>query len=121
MISVETARPVYSAFGGKDLTPEQKKERQKKRIEKAKQIYQTAKETGSLTALENIAMRAGAPLAPTTDPNSGGGAGGGTNGDPKGKGWSDLSTPYKVGIIGGSILVVGLAVWYFGFRNKAKK
>ncbi len=118
MISVETTRPVYSGFGGKDLTPEQKKERQKRRIEKAKQLYQAAKETGSLSAIENIAMRAGAPLAPAADPNTGGG-GQGTDGDPKGKGWSNLSQGAKIGIIGGSLLVVGVAVWYFGFR-KAK-
>lgn len=118
MISVETTRPVYSGFGGKDLTPEQKKERQKRRVEKAKQLYQAAKETGSLTALENIAMRAGAPLAPPTDTNTGGG-GQGTDGDAKGKGWSNLSNTTKIAIVGGSLLVVGVAVWYFGFR-KAK-
>ena len=117
MISVETTRPVYSAFGGKDLTPEQKKERQKRRIERAKQLYQAAKETGSLSALENIAMRAGAPLAPPTDTNTDGG--GGNENDPKGKGWSNLSNTTKIAIVGGSLLVVGVAVWYFGFR-KAK-
>jgi hypothetical protein len=119
MISVETSRPVYSSFGGKDLTPEQKKERQKRRLEKAKQLYNAAKETGSLSAIENIAMRAGAPLTPT-DTNTGGGDGGNDNDkDPKAKGWSSLSNTTKISIVGGSLLVVGVAVWYFGFR-KAK-
>lgn len=119
MIQVETARPVYSNFGSKNLTPEEKKARQKSRIEKAKKLYQAAKETGSLSAIENIAMRAGAPLAPPTD-GSGAGTGGQNLGQDKAKGWANLSKEAKIGIIGGSIAIVGLAVWYFGFRKPSK-
>lgn len=118
MISVETARPVYSNLGGKELTPEERKARKDRRIERAKKLYQGAKETGTLAALENIAMRSGAPLAPPTD---GGGAGQGAPGaEDKSTGWSSLSQGAKIGIIGGGILVVGLAVWYFGFRKPVK-
>lgn len=121
MIQVETARPVYSNFGSKDLTPEEKKARQKERIEKAKKIYQAAKETGSLSAIENLAMRAGAPLAPPTDAGAGQGAGQGTPGaQDKITYWSSLSKEAKIGIIGGSIAIVGLTVWYFAFRKPSK-
>ena len=116
MISVETARPVYSNLGGKDLTPEEKKARKEARLERARKIYQAAKETGTLSALENIALRSGAPITPATDP----GAGGQGPGEDKSTGWSSLSQGAKIGIIGGGILVAGLAVWYFGFRKPAK-
>ena len=115
MISVETKRPVYSNAGGKELTPEEIKARKARRVERAKKLYQGAKETGTLSALENILMRSGVPLAPTTE---GGGAGQGAPGaEDKSTGWSSLSQGAKIGIIGGSIAVVGLAVWYFGFRK----
>ena len=117
MIQVETARPVYSNFGSKNITPEEKKARQQSRIEKAKKLYQAAKETGSLSAIENIAMRAGAPIAPPTE----GGAGQGAPGsEDKATGWANLSKEVKIAIVGGSIAIVGLAVWYFGFRKPSK-
>ena len=116
MISVETKRPVYSNANG-NLTPEEKKARRDKRIEKAKRLYQGAKETGTLTALENIAMRAGVPLAPPTDFNPD--ANQNQNQNNTARGWSSLTQGAKIGIIGGSVVIVGLAVWYFGFR-KAK-
>lgn len=117
MIEVETKRPVFSNFGSKNLTPEEKKARQKERIEKAKKLYQAAKETGSLTAIENIAMRAGAPITPPTD---GGGSGQGAPAPEKSSGWANLSQGAKIGIIGGSVALLGLAVWYFGFRKPVK-
>lgn len=118
MIQVETDRPVYSnAIGDglrKRLTPEQKEARRKRLGSKAKNVYSKAKESGILSGLENLALGNNPansnqtnnelpPVAPTTS------------------WWSTQTKTTKTLIVTSSLLVVGLSVWYFGFRKSPAK
>lgn len=111
MIQVETTRPVFS-----NLTAEEKKARNKKVGDKAKGIYTKAKESGILSGLENLALGKGTgatDLGGNYNPSN-------TNLDTTTppKGWAGMSKSTKGIIIGGGVLALGVAVWYFAIRKK---
>jgi hypothetical protein len=114
MLQVETDRPVFSNAIGDKLTPEQKEARRKRIGSKAKNIYSKAKESGVLQGLENLALgsattQQGATTNTTPPP-------------PAPETWWSKKTKTQKGIIvTTSLLVVGLSVWYFGFRKTPTK
>jgi len=119
MLQVETEAPVFSnAIGDKlrnRLTPAQKEARRKRLGSKAKNVYSKAKESGILQGLENLALGSGTSQQ-----------GGTTNTppipEPAPESWWSKKTKTQKGIIiTSSLLVVGLSVWYFGFRKPVKK
>jgi hypothetical protein len=111
MITIETQKPVYSNLGGK--TKEQKQATRQKALDKSRAIYSKGKETGILAGFENLFMGNKNPMGsadtytgdkPPVDDKSG---------DKK-----PMNPALKWGLIVGGVAVVGVAVWYFGFRTK---
>lgn len=122
MITVETNKPVYSNLKGKGLTAEEKKARRTKQYESAKNIYGKAKDSGLLSAIENLALNVGN--------RSGGGITGGTNTQNQLGGGEFMGNEQQVkdnkmnpylmwGLIIGGVAITGFAVYWFGFRKKA--
>jgi hypothetical protein len=68
MITVETNKPVYSNLKGSTLTPEEKRARRTKQYEGAKNVYGKAKESGLLSAIENLALNVGNKSQINTNP-----------------------------------------------------
>ena len=122
MITVETNKPVYSNLKGKGLTAEEKKARRTKQYESAKNIYGKAKDSGLLSAIENLALNVGN--------RSGGGMTGGGNIQNQTGGGEFMGNEQKVkekmnpylmwGLIIGGVAITGFAVYWFGFRKKAR-
>ena len=113
MISVETQRPVFSNAGGK--TKEEKKARRQQFLEKSRNVYTKGKDTGILSGIENLFLGAG-KSQPSNDPLAGDQLPIGD--DQSGKGKQPMNPALKWGLIIGGVAVVGVAVWYFGFRKK---
>ena len=129
MITVETNKPVYSNAKGKEkttLTPEEKKAKQAKQYETAKGIYMKGKESGLLSAIENLALNVGTPAGqgggkmPTGQIDYSVDTGGGT---PPADDKKPMNPYLKWGLIIGGVAITGFAVYWFGFRKKgtAKK
>jgi hypothetical protein len=123
MITVETNQPVYSNAKGKTLTAEEKKARRTRQYESAKNVYGRAKDSGLLSALENIGLNIG-------NKSGGGMTGGGNTQNQSGGGEfmgndnqqlkDNKMNPYLMwGLIIGGVAVTGFAVYWFGFRKKA--
>lgn len=109
MIDIQTKRPVYSNAKGdkkRQVTPEQRQAR----LEKAKQLYGKAKESGLLSSLENLALGA----MPGGSGNSQGG--GLTDFPPPPPTENKISTTTWV-LIGVGVLAVGVGI-YFLSKNK---
>lgn len=105
MIDIQTQRPVYSNANGdkkRRVTPEQRQAR----LEKAKQLYGRAKESGLLSSLENLAL----------------GAMPGGSGTIQGGGFTDFPPPppppqNKIStttwvLIGVGVLAVGVGIYF---------
>ena len=121
MITVETTKPVYSNAKGKTLTAEEKKARRTRQYESAKNVYGRAKDSGLLSALENIGLNIGNKSGGGTQNQTGGGTQNQTGGgefiptDEK-----KPMNPYLMwGLIIGGVAITGFAVYWFGFRKKA--
>jgi len=121
MITVETNKPVYSNAKGKTLTAEEKKARRTRQYESAKNVYGRAKDSGLLSALENIGLNIGNKSTGGQQNQTGGGQQNQTGGgefittDQK-----KPMNPYLMwGLIIGGVAVTGFAVYWFGFRKKA--
>jgi len=112
MITIETKKPVYSNAGGK--TPEQKKANRQKALDQTRKIYTKGKETGILAGVENLFLGNKNPMG-SADTYSGDGSG---SDDKSGKDKTPMNPALKWGLIVGGVAVVGVAVWYFGFRTK---
>jgi len=124
MITIQTEKPVYSNAGGKK-TKEEKQASRKKFLEQSQNIYSKGKETGILGGLENLFLGAGKGQGQGGGMTTGGGTntGGGGDGGGDGGGGGEkkaMNPALKWGLIIGGVAVVGVAVWYFGFRNKSK-
>ena len=117
MITVETNKPVYSNLKGSTLTPEEKKARRTKQYESAKNVYGKAKESGLLSAIENIALNVGNKSQIGTNTQ---GSGSGTYVPEMEVKVQEGMNPYlKWGLIIGGVALTGFAVYWFGFRKKA--
>lgn len=114
MITVETNKPVFSNAKGKTLTAEEKKARRSEQYEGAKNIYQKGKESGLLSAIENLALNVG------NKAQSGSTLPMGTEFPPPPPPPDDNKmNPYlKWGLIIGGVALTGFAVYWFGFRKK---
>ena len=115
MITVETTKPVYSNAKGKTLTAEEKKARRTRQYESAKNVYGRAKDSGLLSALENIGLNIG-------NKSTGTQLGGGNEFTPPPPPPPEEKkmNPYLMwGLIIGGVAVTGFAVYWFGFRKKA--
>jgi len=111
MIVVETKKPVYSNAGGK--TKEEKKASRQKFLEKSRNIYSKGKDTGLLAGVENLFLGAGRNQAQGDQI-----AGNELPVDDK-PAKEPMNPALKWGLIIGGVAVVGVAVWYFGFRKKS--
>lgn len=117
MITIETQKPVYSNVGGK--TKEEKKASRQRFLEKTQNVYSKGKDSGLLSGIENLFLGAGKGQAQGQT-----GVADKITGDQIPVGDSNEKKPMnpalKWGLIIGGVAVVGVAVWYFGFRNKSK-
>lgn len=113
MIDVETTRPVYSNAGGK--TKEEKKANRQKFLEQSRGIYQKGKDSGILAGVENLFLGAGKNQGEMTGDKF---AGDKLPVDDK-PAKEPMKPALKWGLIIGGVAVVGLAVYYFGFRKKS--
>jgi hypothetical protein len=109
MIDISTNRPVYSNAKGdkkRQVTPEQRQAR----LDKAKNIYGKAKESGLLTSLENLALGA----------FPGGSRQGGGLDDfpppPPPPPANKISTTTWI-LIGAGVLVVGVGIYFIAKRK----
>jgi len=108
MISVETTNPVYSNAGGK--TKEQKAESRARAWEKAKTMYRSAKDSGILQGVENLALQGkGSPTGNTFDAE--------LPPPPPLETKKPMSLGLKIGI-GVGVLALGFAVYWFAIRKK---
>jgi hypothetical protein len=111
MISVETINPVYSNAGGK--TKEQKKQRRARFLDKAKNVYGKASESGILSGVQNLIL-GGAGGTGTGDTNLGGG---GDNEYTAKKEPTPMKTSTKV-LIGVGVGAVIFGIYWFAIRKK---
>jgi hypothetical protein len=118
MITVETNQPVYSNAKGKTLTAEEKKARRTRQYESAKNVYGRAKDSGLLSALENIGLNIGNKSGGGTQNQTGGGEF--IPPPPPPTDEKKPMNPYLMwGLIIGGVAITGFAVYWFGFRKKA--
>lgn len=111
MIVIETKKPVYSNSTGR--TKEEKQARRQKFLEQSRNIYTKGKDTGLLAGVENLFLGAGRNQPQGGDVLAGNQIPVGTTPERE-----PMNPALKWGLIIGGVAVVGVAVWYFGFRKK---
>lgn len=113
MITVETKDPVVFSNANGD-----KKAKRQERISKLQERGKRWDEAGVFSAIKNLALTPkGETTLPTVTPT-------GTTETYDTPPVEDVKQPMKtwkkVALIGGGLAIIGFAVYYFGFRKKAK-